>query len=153
MLVALGFDAQANKHVLGVREGATENAASCTALLTEMRDRGLRTNRAVLAVIDGAKALAKAVRDVFGARALIQRCQQHYLGRFVIRHSWCRAVDVSGGSLVIIAAPGGVTSVRRSGTNGTCRSRSRIQSTGSASPLFGERAAGRQRRFPSISVG
>ncbi|CAN5833188.1 hypothetical protein BH11MYX2_BH11MYX2_24550 [soil metagenome] len=77
MLVALGFDAQGNKHVLGVREGATENAASCTALLTEMRDRGLRTDRAVLAVIDGAKALAKAVRDVFGARALVQRCQQH----------------------------------------------------------------------------
>ena len=77
MLVALGFDAQGNKHVLGVREGATENAASCTALLTAMRDRGLRTERAVLAVIDGAKALAKAVRDVFGVRALIQRCQQH----------------------------------------------------------------------------
>jgi len=77
LLVALGFDAQGNKHVLGVREGATENAASCTALLTEMRDRGLRTDRAVLAVVDGAKALAKAVRDVFGTRALIQRCQQH----------------------------------------------------------------------------
>lgn len=77
MLVALGFDAQGSKHVLGVREGATENAASCTALLTEMRDRGLRTDRGVLAVVDGAKALAKAVRDVFGQRALIQRCQAH----------------------------------------------------------------------------
>jgi transposase-like protein len=77
LLVALGFDAQGNKHVLGVREGATENAASCTALLTEMRDRGLRTDHAVLAVIDGAKAIAKAIRDVFGTRALIQRCQQH----------------------------------------------------------------------------
>ena len=77
LLVALGFDAQGNKHVLGVREGATENAASCTALLTDMRDRGLRTDRAILAVIDGAKALAKAIRDVFGPRALIQRCQQH----------------------------------------------------------------------------
>jgi transposase-like protein len=66
-----------HKHVLGVREGATENAASCTALLTDMRDRGLRTDRAILAVIDGAKALAKAIRDVFGTRALIQRCQQH----------------------------------------------------------------------------
>lgn len=77
MLVALGFDAEGNKHVLGVREGAPENAASCTALLIEMRDRGLRTESAVLAVIDGAKALAKAIRDVFGARALIQRCQRH----------------------------------------------------------------------------
>ncbi|MBV8195882.1 MAG: IS256 family transposase [Candidatus Dormibacteraeota bacterium] len=77
LLVALGFDAQGTKHVLGVREGATENAASCTALLTDLRERGLRTDRAILAVIDGAKALAKAVRDVFGPRALIQRCQVH----------------------------------------------------------------------------
>jgi transposase-like protein len=77
LLVALGFDAQGNKHVLGVREGATENAASCTALLTDMRERGLRTDRAILAVIDGSKALAKAIRDVFGSRALIQRCQAH----------------------------------------------------------------------------
>lgn len=42
-----------------------------------MRDRGLRTDRAILAVIDVGQALAKAIRDVFGARALIQRCQQH----------------------------------------------------------------------------
>lgn len=77
LLVALGFDAQGQKHVLGVREGATENAASCTALLTDMRERGLRTDRAILAVIDGSKALAKAIRDVCGSRALIQRCQAH----------------------------------------------------------------------------
>lgn len=77
LLVALGIDAQGDKHVLGVREGATENAASCTALLADMRERGLRTDRAILAVIDGAKALAKSIRDVFGARALIQRCQAH----------------------------------------------------------------------------
>jgi len=63
--------------VLGVREGATENAASCTALLTDLRDRGLHTDRAVLVVIDGGKALAKAVRNVFGTRAIVQRCQAH----------------------------------------------------------------------------
>ncbi len=77
MLVALGIDADGKKHVLGVREGATENAASCTALLTDLRDRGLRTDRAILVVIDGGKALAKAVRNVFGARAIVQRCQAH----------------------------------------------------------------------------
>lgn len=77
LLVALGIDSDGKKHVLGVREGATENAAACTALLTDMRERGLHTERAVLAVLDGAKALAKAVRDVYGARALIQRCQAH----------------------------------------------------------------------------
>jgi transposase-like protein len=77
MLVALGIDADGQKHVLGVREGATENAAACTALLADLRDRGLCTERPVLAVIDGAKALAKAVRALFGQNALIQRCQQH----------------------------------------------------------------------------
>ena len=77
MLVALGIDSDGRKHVLGVREGATENAASCTALLTDLRDRGLRTDRAVLVVIDGGKALAKAVRNVFGTRAIVQRCQAH----------------------------------------------------------------------------
>ncbi len=49
-----------------------------TALRADLRDRGLRTERAVLVVIDGAKALAKAVRNVFGSRALVQRCQAHY---------------------------------------------------------------------------
>jgi putative transposase len=77
MLVALGIDADGKKHVLGVREGATENAAACTALLTSLRDRGLPTERAVLVVIDGGKALAKAVRNVYGARAIVQRCQAH----------------------------------------------------------------------------
>jgi putative transposase len=77
MLVALGIDSDGKKHVLGVREGATENATACTALLTDLRDRGLRTERAVLVVIDGGKALAKAVRNVFGARAVVQRCQAH----------------------------------------------------------------------------
>jgi putative transposase len=77
LLVALGVDAGGQKHVLGVREGATENAASCTALLVGLRERGLRTDRAVLVVIDGGKALAKAVRNVFGANAVVQRCQAH----------------------------------------------------------------------------
>jgi transposase-like protein len=77
LLVALGIDANGSKHVLGVREGATENAASCTALLADLRDRGLRTDRPTLVVIDGSKALAKAVRGVFCERAIIQRCQAH----------------------------------------------------------------------------
>ena len=63
--------------MLGVREGATENAAACTALLADLRDRGLRTDRPTLVVIDGSKALAKAVRNVFGDRAIVQRCQAH----------------------------------------------------------------------------
>jgi transposase-like protein len=77
LLVALGIDADGKKHVLGVREGATENAAACTALIADLRERGLRTERAILAVIDGSKALAKAVRNVFGTNAIVQRCQAH----------------------------------------------------------------------------
>lgn len=77
VLCALGIDASGQKHVLGLQEGATESAVSCTALLSNLRERGLRTDRALLVVIDGGKALAKAVRDVFGPLALIQRCQVH----------------------------------------------------------------------------
>src|SRR5690606_41263359 len=71
MLVALGIDSDGKKHVLGVREGATENAVACTALLTDLRDRGLRTDRAVLVVFDGGKALAKAVRNVLDRKSVV----------------------------------------------------------------------------------
>ncbi len=77
VLVALGIDGQGRKRVLGLWEGATENAAACKALLANLAERGLRTDRATLVVIDGSKALASAVPDVFGARALIQRCREH----------------------------------------------------------------------------
>jgi putative transposase len=77
ILVALGIDVDGKKHVLGIREGATENATSCNALLSELQARGLRTDRTILAVLDGSKALAKAVRAVFGERVRFQRCQAH----------------------------------------------------------------------------
>jgi transposase-like protein len=77
VLVALGIDEKGSKHVLGLWEGATENATACTGLLSNLVDRGLVTTRTMLVVIDGSKALAKAVRDTFGKRALIQRCQVH----------------------------------------------------------------------------
>lgn len=77
VLVALGIDEGGDKHVLGLYEGATENATVCTALLADLRTRGLRTDRTHLFVIDGGKALVKSIRDVFGKHALIQRCQVH----------------------------------------------------------------------------
>lgn len=77
ILVALGIDESGKKHVVGLREGATENAASCTALLTNLVERGLDTTRSRLVVIDGGKALRRAVREVFGQRSLVQRCQLH----------------------------------------------------------------------------
>jgi len=69
VLAAVGIDPGGEKHVLGLREGATENAASCKALLAELIERGLPTERTLLFVIDGGKALHKAVSDVFGERA------------------------------------------------------------------------------------
>jgi putative transposase len=77
VLAAVGIDQQGAKHVLGLREGATENAAACKALLADLIERGLAVNRSMVVVIDGAKALHRAVTDTFGERALIQRCQQH----------------------------------------------------------------------------
>lgn len=77
VIAALGIDHDGNKHPLGIWEGATENAEVCKSLLTDLVERGLPTGRSLLVVIDGSKALAKAVRDVFGKRAVIQRCQVH----------------------------------------------------------------------------
>src|SRR5579863_9584472 len=65
------------EHVVGLREGATENAAAVRTLLADLVERGLDTNRALLIVIDGAKALHQAVVEVFGAHGLIQRCREH----------------------------------------------------------------------------
>ena len=77
ILVALGFDVEGRKHVLGVWEGATENSVACKGLLGNLRDRGVNTERSMLFVIDGAKGLHKAIRSLFGDRALIQRCRVH----------------------------------------------------------------------------
>jgi transposase-like protein len=77
VLAAVGVDERGEKHVLGLREGATENAAACKALLADLIERGLNPERSLLVEIDGAKALHKAVVEVFGARALIQRCREH----------------------------------------------------------------------------
>jgi putative transposase len=76
-LIALAIDQGGEKHILGIYEGATENTVSCAGLLSDLEARGVRTDRATLFVIDGSKALAKAIRAKFGARALIQRCQVH----------------------------------------------------------------------------
>jgi transposase-like protein len=77
ILVALGVDSGGYKHVLGLWEGATENSAACDALLGNLRDRGLRTDRSMLFVIDGSQALERPIRNLFGGLALIQRCRVH----------------------------------------------------------------------------
>jgi putative transposase len=77
MVVALGVTEAGHKRILGLRQGATENAEVCTSLLEELRERGLRTDLPTLFVLDGSKALTKAVRDVCGRFAVVQRCQEH----------------------------------------------------------------------------
>jgi putative transposase len=77
VLAAIGIELNGHKQVLGLREGATENAAACKELLADLIERGLPTDRALLFIIDGAKALRKAITDTFGTRALIQRCREH----------------------------------------------------------------------------
>ena len=77
ILVALGIDTEGRKHVLGLHEGATENASACKTLLADLVERGLRTDRSILAVIDGSRALKKALVAHFGDRVHVQRCQEH----------------------------------------------------------------------------
>lgn len=85
ILIALGIDAEGNKHVLGLHEGSTEATRVVRMLLSDLIDRGLDSQRMRLWVIDGGKALRKAIVETFGEFALIQRCQEHKR-RNVIEH-------------------------------------------------------------------
>jgi putative transposase len=77
VIVALGIDETGKKHALGLWIGDTENAVVCGELLDNLIERGLDPLSAYLFVIDGSKALRKAIRTRFGDRSLVQRCQQH----------------------------------------------------------------------------
>ena len=77
MIVALGIGCDGRKTALGIREGATENAAVVNALLSELVERGLDFSTPRLYILDGGKALYTAVRRHAGEAAFIQRCQVH----------------------------------------------------------------------------
>ena len=79
MMGAVGVDVEGNKHVLGIREGATENSTIITALLEDIVARGVDPERKMLFVIDGSKALRAAINAVFGAHQPVQRCRAHKL--------------------------------------------------------------------------
>jgi transposase-like protein len=76
MIVALGITTQGVKIPLGLWEGSTENATVATALLSDLVERGLDPEQGMLFVLDGSKALRKAVRSVFG-EVPVQRCLWH----------------------------------------------------------------------------
>ena len=85
MIGAVGVDTAGNKHVLGIREGATENATVVKELLQDIVARGVNPEQKRLFVIDGSKALRAAINAVFGSEQPVQRCRAHKL-RNVLDH-------------------------------------------------------------------
>jgi transposase-like protein len=77
VIIALGIDNKGGKHILGLRQGATENTTVAKGLLEDLVERGLDLERPMLVVIDGAKALRKAITDVLGEETPVQRCTVH----------------------------------------------------------------------------
>ncbi len=77
VIVAIGVDSEGNKHVLGLRDGASENATVCTALLEDLVERGVKPGQRRLFVIDGSKALRQAIDSVYGSDNPVQRCRNH----------------------------------------------------------------------------
>ena len=76
-VVALGISTDGVKIPLGLWEGSTENATVARELLSDLVERGLDPEQAILFIIDGGKAIRRAIKDVFGERALVHRCQRH----------------------------------------------------------------------------
>jgi putative transposase len=85
VVAAVGVDDDGKKHVLGMRQGASENAEVTRALLEDLVGRGLDPERRRLFVIDGSKALRKAIDQVFGVSHPVQRCRNHKI-RNVVGH-------------------------------------------------------------------
>jgi len=77
VLAAVGVDGQGNKHVLGLRQGASENAVVVQELLEDLVARGIRPGRRRLFVIDGSKALRQGIDAVYGSNNPVQRCRRH----------------------------------------------------------------------------
>ena len=73
----IGVDSEGHKHVLGLREGASENAVVVKDLLNDLVDRGLERQRRRLSVIDGSRALRKGIDEVFGPKNPVPRCRNH----------------------------------------------------------------------------
>ena len=77
VIAAIGVDSKGYKHVLGLRDGASENATVCKALLADLVERGVKPGRRRLFVIDGSKALRAAIDAVYGKDNPVQRCRNH----------------------------------------------------------------------------
>ena len=119
-VVALGITTEGVKVPLGLWEGSTENATLARSLLADLVDRGLDPGQAILFVLDGGKALRRAIKDVFGEYALVHRCHRHKETQCVrsaararppckvlarIRGAWALK-DAGGGRAATRQAPG-----------------------------------------------
>jgi transposase-like protein len=85
VLATVGVDLQGRKHVLALREGATENAEAAKDLLQHLVERGVDPKRRRLFIIDGSKAMRAAINAVFGAETPVQRCRNHKLRNVLSR--------------------------------------------------------------------
>jgi len=83
VIAAVGVDVEGKKHVLGLAEGSTENAVVVKGLLSDIVERGVRPDRRRLFVIDGSKALRRAIDEVFGSENPVQRCRNHKVDNVV----------------------------------------------------------------------
>ena len=77
IVIALGVTRTGEKRLFGMVQSATEHKGVCAAFLRELVARGFRTPHGLLVIVDGAKGLRAAVRDVFGDDVAVQRCQWH----------------------------------------------------------------------------
>ncbi len=114
-VVALGVDTEGVKHPLGLWDGSTENATVTRQLLTNLVERGLDLEQGVLCVIDGGKALRKAINEVLGP-VPVQRCIRHYADARVMPR---RVAEVSGGGRIRLVEVGIIRAPR--GRRGACR--------------------------------
>lgn len=123
VVAAVGVDDDGTKHVLGMRQGASENAEVTKALLEDLVERGLDPRRRRLFVIDSSKALRKAIDQVFGPSHPVQRCRNHKLRNVVghlpkeehpqvkaaIRAAW--RLDARNGEQKLEQLPGGSSGI------------------------------------------
>ena len=94
VVVTLGITIDGTKAPLGIWLGSTENSRVCTAMLQDLLERGLRVDESILCVVDGGKGIRKALVDVLGDLAVIQRCQRNL--RSYLPKSRQRAPDDEG---------------------------------------------------------
>jgi transposase-like protein len=115
VIVALGVDSQGYKQFLGLREGASENAVVVRDLLTDLVNRGLKPDKRRLFVIDGSKALRKAIDEVFGSDNPVQRCRIHKFRNVLIYLPDDRRDDVQSAMRAAfkLGADGGIAKLKK----------------------------------------